>query len=119
VRRIVSRIRAALGAAMIVALASPAAAHAQRPAARVRVEAQWLERRGATRQWLRWRMARRPLAAVAWRRGYAPGFAMGRFPLRGASRGQAAYSRGSVRARMYGRYWDRRRIGRMGGRWSL
>jgi hypothetical protein len=116
-----SRIRAALGAAMVIAIASPVAAHAQRPAARVRVEAQWLERRGATRQWLRWRVARRPLAAVAWRRGYARGFAMGRFPLRAGTWGQAYYSRsrGSVRARMYGRFWDRRRVGRMGGRWSI
>jgi hypothetical protein len=112
-----SRIRAALGAAMVIAIASPVAAHAQRPAARVRVEAQWLERRGATRQWLRWRMARRPLAAVEWRRGYARGYAMGRLPLRANGWGQAYYSRGSVRARMYGRFWDRRRLGRMGRRW--
>ncbi len=114
-----SRIRAAIGAAMVIGIAMPAAAHAQRPAARARVEAQWLERRGATRQWLRGRMARRPLAAVAWRRGYARGFAMGWFPLRANGWGQAYYGRGSVRARMYGRFWDRRRVGRMGGRWSL
>jgi hypothetical protein len=44
---------------------------------------------------------------------------MGRFPLRAGAWGQAYYSRSSVRARMYGQFWDRRRLGRMGGRWSI
>ena len=117
-RCIVSRIRAAFGAAMVVALASPVAAHAQRPATQARVEAQWLERRGATRQWARWRMARRPLAAVAWRRGYARGFAMGRYPVRAAV-WRRAYGRSLARGRLYGRFWERQRLGRMGARWSL
>jgi hypothetical protein len=118
VRHITSRIRAAIGAAMIVAFASPVAAHAQRPAARVRVEAQWLEGRGASRPLMRWRMVHRRMAVAAWHRGYARGFTMGRYPVR-ASIWRRAYGQGFARGRLYGRFWERQRLGRMGGRWSL
>lgn len=117
-RHITSRIRAAIGAAMIVAFASPAAAHAQRTPARIRVEAQWLEGLGADRQLMHWQMAHRRMAVAAWHRGYARGFAMGRHPLRAVS-WQRVYGRGFNRGRLYGRFWERQRMGRMGGRWSL
>jgi hypothetical protein len=68
-----------MGAAMIVAFASPARAQQPPPPVQTRVEAQWLEGRGAGRQLIRWRMARRRLAVAAWRRGYLRGWAAGRF----------------------------------------
>ena len=115
-RQITSRIRAAIGAAMVLAFASPAAAHAQRAPARIRVEAQWLEGRGGGRQLLRWRMAHRRMVVASWHRGYARGFAIGRYPAR-ASAWQQSYGRSLARGRLYGRYWERQRLGRMGGRW--
>jgi hypothetical protein len=118
VRGITSRIRAALGAAMIVAFAAPVAAHAQRPPARVRVEAQWLEGRGAGRQIMYRRMVHRRMAAAAWHRGYARGFALGRCPVR-SSVWRWSNGRGLARGRLYGRFWERQRIGRMRGRRSL
>ena len=117
-RHITSRIRAAIGAAMIVACASPAAAHAQRAPARVRVEAQWLDGRGAGRQMMHRRMVHRRMAVAAWHRGYARGFALGRYPAR-ASAWRWSYGQGLGRGRLYGRFWERQRIGRMRGRWSL
>jgi hypothetical protein len=117
VKRVTSRIRSAIGAAMILACASPVGAQAQQPAARPRSEAQWLERRAAARQMLRWRMAHPRMAAVTWRRGYSRGWVAGRYPR--AAAWQRSYARSIARSRVYGRYWDRRRFGRMGGRWSL
>ena len=118
-RHVLSRIRAAVGAAMIIGVASPGAAHAQRPAVRVRAEAQWVGRRGSARQWLAWRLARRPVARASWRRGYARGFVVGRYPVRAATWRRAWYGRRAASARLQGRFWGRRRLGRMGGRWSL
>ncbi len=107
-RHLTTKIRAAVGAAMIVAFASPAAA--QRPQAPVqtaRFEAQWLENRGPGRQMVRWRVARGRMAAVAWRRGYARGYMAGRFGYRAAfarrpyaggwvMRGRGPYDRGAA-----------------------
>ena len=116
-RHITSRIRAAIGAAMIVAFASPVAAQNPRPRAEARVEARWMDGRGAGRL-IGWRMARARMAGVAWHRGYARGFAAGRHPFR-AMAWRGASCRGFARARLYGRFWERRRLGRMGGRWAI
>ncbi len=84
-RHITSKIRAAAGAAMIVAFASPLAAQRPQAPVRTRVEAQWLENRGQGRQLMRWRVARHRMAAAAWQRGYARGWAAGRFGYRAAT----------------------------------
>jgi hypothetical protein len=121
VRHITSRLGAAIGAAVILASAAPATAGAQQPTPRPRAEAQWLTRRGAARQMARWRVVHRPMA-TAWRRGYARGWMAARRPMRAAAwRGAYGlrHARGFVRARMYGRFWERQRLGRMGARWSL
>jgi hypothetical protein len=121
VRHITSRLGAAVGAVMILASASPPTARAQQPAARPRAAAQWLGRRAAAPQMLRWRMVHRPMA-TAWRRGYARGWMAGRHPMRAATwRGAYGrrYARGFARARLYSRFWERQRLGRMGTRWSL
>jgi len=118
VRRITSRIGSAIGAAMILACAAPAAARAQQPVPQPRAAAQWLGRRAAARQMLRWRMAR-PRMALGWRRGYARGWAAAaRHPFL-AARWQRGYTARVARARMYGRFWERRRLARMGARWWL
>ena len=116
-RRITTRIRSAIGAAMILACALPVGARAQQSAPRSRSAAQWLERRAAARQMLRWRMAHPRMAVVTWRRGSSRGWVAGRYPR--AAAWQRAYARSIARSRLYGRYWERRRVGRMGGRWSL
>jgi len=117
VRRITSRLASAIGAAMILA-ASPVGARAQQPVPRPRAEAQWMGRRAAARTMVRWRISH-PRMAVAWRRGYARGFAIGRYPFRSMA-WRGAYGRGFARTRLYGRFWERRRLGRMGARrWEL
>jgi hypothetical protein len=117
VRRITSRFASAIGAAMILA-ASPMGARAQQPVPQPRAEAQWMGRRAAARTMVRWRISHRRMA-VAWRRGYARGFAVGRYPLRSmAWRGVSG--RGFARTRLYGRFWEGRRLGRRSGRrWEL
>ena len=116
-RGITSRMASAIGAAMILAAASPAAARAQRPAPRARVEAQWMGRRAAARPLVRWRFAR-PGMAMAWRRGYARGWVVARHPML-AARWQRVYAARAARGRLYGRFWERRRLDRMGARWWL
>ena len=115
-RGITSRIRSAIGAAMILACAFPVGARAQQSAPRPRSEAQWPERRAAARQMLRWSLAHPRMAALTWRRGNARGWVAGRYP---PAAWRHAYGRSFTRSRLHGRYWDRRRLGRMGGRWSL
>ena len=100
---ITARVRAALGAAMIVAFASPAAAQRPQAPVRTRAEAQWLENRGPGRQLVRWRMAHRRFAAVTWRRGYARGFAAGRAWYGGAGI-HRAWARGYAPSRIYPGY---------------
>ena len=100
---------------MILACALPLTARAQQPAARPRVEAQWMGRRAAARQLPRWRFARAPMG---WGRGYARGSFAARRPAF-AARWQRAYLVRAARGRMYGRFWDRQRMGRMGRRWWL
>jgi len=118
VRRITSRIGSAIGAAMILAGAFPAASRAQQPAAQPRAEAQWLGRRASARQMLRWRIAHPRMARLAWRRGYARGYVAARHPLLAAQWRRASFAR-AARGRRYGRFWERRRLGRMGARWWL
>ncbi len=115
-RRIATRVASAVGAAMILA-GSPVGARAQQPAARPRAEAQWRGRRAAARQMARWQMAH-PRLALAWRRGYARGYVAARHPMLAARWRQAHYGR-VARGRLYGRFLERRRRGRMGGRWSI
>jgi hypothetical protein len=100
---------------MILACASPLVARAQQPAARPRVEAQWMGRRAAARQMLSWRFAR---ARTAWRRGHARGAFAARRPVLAARWQRASLAR-AARGRMFGRFWDRQRVGRMGRRWWL
>jgi hypothetical protein len=100
---------------MIIACGSPLTARAQQPAQRPRIEAQWMGRRAAARQLLRWRYGR---AGVAWRSGYVRGYAAARHPFL-AARWQRAYTARAMRGRLYGRFWDRQRLGRMGRRWWL
>ncbi len=112
-RHLTSRIRAAIGAAMIVTCALPVTARAQAPVRReARAQARWFDGRGA-RQALRWRVAR--ARVVGWRHGYARGYVAGRYPAL-AARWRWAYHSRAARARLYGRYWERRH---MGGRWAI
>lgn len=94
-RHSTSRIRAAIGAAMIVAFASPALAQRPAPVARVRAEAQWID--GA-----RWhQMGVRRAAARAWRHGYIRGFQRARAGF--GSRAWHGYARPVPRARFHTR----------------
>ena len=119
--QITSRIRAAIGAAMLVVCAMPVTARAQRPVPRGRagVEAQWLGRRAAARRMVRWQVAARPRMAMAWRMGYSRGWVAARHPMLAARWQRARYPRAAARERLYGRYLERRRFPRMGRRWSL
>ena len=69
-------------------------------------------RRAAARQLLRWRFAR---ARMASRGAYARGYLVAGHPLRW----QRAYLARATRGRLYGRFWNRQRLGRMGRRWWL
>jgi hypothetical protein len=70
------RLRAAIGALGIIALASPAAAQTHSHGGRMRMAAQWVERgHRAARQDVRWRRAAQwRMAGMGWRTGYAVGF---------------------------------------------
>ena len=123
VGHITSRLRAAIGAAMILACASPVTARAQRPLppGRARAEAQWLGRRAAARRMGRWQVAARPRMALAWRSGYTRGWVAARHPMLAARWQRTWYPRAAARERLYGRYLERRRFPRMGRgrRWVL
>ena len=90
-----TRVRAAIGAAMIVAFAVPAAAQNPQPPARARAEAQWLDG-------VRWqRMGGRRMATMAWRRGYVRGYARGWESAR--LRAWRGYARAVPRGRLHAR----------------
>ena len=118
-RHLTSRIRAAIGAAMVLACASPATGRAQQPLpVRARAEAQWLGRRAAARRMMGWRMAR-PRAAFAWGARFRRGWMAAPRPMLASRWQRAWHPRVAARERLYGRYLERRRFTRIGRRWSL
>jgi hypothetical protein len=81
---ITGRVRAAIGALGIIALASPLAAQTYHNGGRMRFAAQWVERsQGAARQRMHWRRAAEwRTAGMGWQRGYAASYGWRPFALR-------------------------------------